>query len=81
MSIWLPELAVWGRGATYADARTDLLDEVAQLLELFETDSRLRAAANVVSQLPWIYRLMLAENDDEREAMLFAAPADANPAS
>jgi len=81
VSIWLPELAVWGRGATYADARADLLDEVAQILALVDTDPRLRAAPNFVERLPWVYRLMLAESDGRREAMLFAAPAGANPPS
>jgi PHD/YefM family antitoxin component YafN of YafNO toxin-antitoxin module len=78
VSIWLPELAVWGRGATYADARTDLVDEITQLLAVVDADARFRAATNVVSRLPWIYRLMLAESDGQREAMLFAAPAGAD---
>ena len=81
VSIWLPELAVWGRGASYAEARAALVDEIAQLLALVYDDARFRAAPNVVSGLPWIYRLMLAENDDEREAMLFAAPVGATPTS
>ena len=81
VSIWLPELAIWGRGVTFAAARAELLDEIDQLLALVDTDSRLRSAPNVVERLPWIYRLMLAENDDEREAMLFAAPVGATPPS
>ena len=81
VSIWLPELAIWGRGVTYADARADLLDEIDQLLALVDTDPRLRSAPNFVERLPWIYRLMLAEGDDQREAMLFAAPAGVNPPS
>ena len=81
VSIWLPELAVWGRGASYAEARADLVDEIAQLLAVVDDDARFRAAPNVIGRLPWIYRLMLAENDGEREAMLFAAPAGAIPPS
>jgi hypothetical protein len=78
VSVWLPELAIWGRGATFADARADLLDEIDQLLALVDADPRLRSAPNMLERLPWIYRLMLAEGDGEREAMLFAAPAGAS---
>jgi hypothetical protein len=81
VSVWLPELAIWGRGATFADARADLLDEIDQLLALVDTDPRLRSAPNMLERLPWIYRLMLAEDDGEREATLFAAPAGASPSS
>lgn len=79
VSIWLPELAIWGRGPSFDDARADLLDEVDQLLALVATDRRLRSAPNIVDRLPWIYRLQLAEDDREREAMLFVAPAGARP--
>jgi hypothetical protein len=72
-SIWLPELAIWGRGDSFASAKEDLLDEVDQLLAVFEDNERLRNAPNMVSQRPWIYRLMEV-GDAEREAILFAEP-------
>ena len=72
-SIWLPELAIWGRGNTFASAKDDLLDEVDQLLAVFEDDERLRNAPNVVAQRPWIYRLM-ATRESAWEAILFAEP-------
>ena len=75
VSVWLPELAIWGRGTTFADAKEDLLEEIDQLLELITKDARLRSAPNMVERLPWIYRLMYADNDAEREEVLFAAPA------
>jgi hypothetical protein len=81
VSIWLPELSIWGRGATFLDARDDLLHEIDQLLALVATDQRFRSAPNMVERLPWIYRLMLAEDDGERQAMLFAAPDDAGAAA
>jgi hypothetical protein len=73
-SIWLPELAVWGRGESFASAREDLLDEIYQLLAVFEDDERLRNAPNVVAQRPWIYRLMAA-GESAWETLLFAEPA------
>lgn len=80
VSIWLPELAVWGRGPSFADARADLLDEIDQLLALLETDERARLAPNMVERLPWIYRLMEAESDDQLDQMLFAEPSPETPA-
>ncbi len=81
VSIWLPELAVWGRGGSFADAKEDLLDEIEQLLALLETDERARLAPNMVARVPWIYRLMGAASDDEMIELLFAEPALEAPAT
>ena len=75
VAVWLPELAIWGRGSTFAEAKEDLLAEIDQLLALLADDARLRSAPNMVERLPWIFRLMEAENDAEREEVLFAGPA------
>ncbi len=76
VGIWLPELAIWGRGGSFEDARADLLDEIDELLAQFASNPRLRAAPNTVERLPWIFRLMSTETDDERVDMLFAEPAE-----
>jgi len=75
VAIWLPELAIWGRGGSFADAKEDLLDEIEQLLALLESDERARLAPNMVARVPWIYRLMGAASDDELIELLFAEPA------
>ena len=80
VSIWLPELAIWGRGSSFAEAREDLLDEIDQFLGLLEDDERARLAPNVVERLPWIYRLLGASSDDELIEVLFAEPATVVPA-
>ena len=72
VAIWLPELAIWGRGQTFDAAREDLLDEIDELLAQLDADTRLRSAPNIVDRLPWIFRLTAAEGDDERLALLFA---------
>ena len=72
VGIWLPELSIWGRGESFEDARADLLDEIDELLAQLAASARLRAAPNVVERLPWIFRLMSVEEDDERLEMLFA---------
>jgi hypothetical protein len=76
VGIWLPELALWGRGGSFEEAGADLLDEIDELLEQLAASPRLRAAPNVVERLPWIFRLMHADTDDERLGMLFAKPAE-----
>jgi hypothetical protein len=75
VSIWLPELAVWGRGSSFAEAQGDLLDEIDQLLGVLEGDERARLAPNMVERLPWIYRLLGASSDEELIEILFAEPA------
>lgn len=77
VSIWLPELALWGRGASFADARADLLAETEQLLRVLEENERARLAPNMVERLPWIFRLMDAGSPDQIEAVLFAEPFSA----
>ena len=80
VSIWLPELAIWGRGTSFAEARDDLLDEIDQLLGVLEDDERARLAPNMVERLPWIYRLIGASSDEELIEILFAEPAAEAPA-
>ena len=75
VSIWLPELAIWGRGASFAKARDDLLDEVDQLLALLRADARFRTSPEMVKKLPWVYRLDLANDDDERVGILLGTPS------
>lgn len=75
VAVWLPELAIWGRGGTFADAKEDLLAEIDQLLTVLAQDARLRSAPNMASRMPWIFRLMFADSDADREAILFAMPA------
>lgn len=75
VSVWLPELAVWGRGSSFAEAQEDLLDEIDQLLGVLEHDDRARLAPNMVERLPWVYRLMGTESDADRLEILFAEPA------
>lgn len=77
VEIWLPELAIWGRGDRFEDARDDLLDEIDQLLFSLEQDATARQAPDIVARLPWIYRLSAARDDDERIEVLFAEPMQA----
>jgi hypothetical protein len=77
VSIWLPELALYGRGSSIGEARDDLLDEVREYLAAFAEDARLRAAPNHLQRLPWVARAMLLDRiEDGLSAALFEDPAD-----
>lgn len=80
VAIWLPELAIYGRGATFIEAKDDLLEEIEQLVAAVTADARLRTAPNTLERLPWLYRLMLARDGSEVEAIVFAEPALQEPA-
>lgn len=81
VSIWLPELAIWGRGTSFVEARDDLLGEIEQLLGILASEERARLAPNMVERLPWIYRLMGAESDEQLSEILFAEPSPEAPAA
>lgn len=69
VSIWLPELAIWGRGDDFASARDDLVDEVRQYLEEYLADERLRTAPDHRPRAPWLVRAMLLDDDQLSEAL------------
>jgi hypothetical protein len=79
VSVWLNELSIWGKGATFAEARDNLLDEIDALFAHLDADARYRSSPDVERQLPWIYRLRLARTDQERLNMVFGAPASGTP--
>ncbi len=73
VTVWLNELAVYGRGATLADATEDLLDEVEAYVE--EWEESLRHAPNHQQRRWWVHRLQLAGDRDElRRVILGGAP-------
>jgi PHD/YefM family antitoxin component YafN of YafNO toxin-antitoxin module len=76
VAIWLPELAIWGRGESFASAKKDLLEEIDQLLAVVTEDNRVRNAPNMTARRPWIFRL-LGVREAEWEGILFAQPSDA----
>jgi hypothetical protein len=75
VSIWLPELELWGRGDDFESAREDLIDEVRQYLEEYLADERLRAAPNHRPHVPWVVRAMLLDDSQLADA-LFAEPVE-----
>lgn len=74
VSIWLPELQLWGRGLDFASAREDLITEVRQYVEEYLADERLRTAPNHRPSAPWVVRAMLLD-DGQLAEVLYAEPA------
>ncbi len=77
VSIWLPELQLYGRGATFEDAQGDLVDEVNAYVEEFLADARLYLRSpNRAVHFPWILRAYVANATGELTAALFSTPED-----
>jgi antitoxin YefM len=79
VSIWLPELQLYGRGATFEDAQADLVDEVIAYAEEFLADATLYLRSpNRSAHFPWVLRAYVANAAGELTAALFA-PSDDGP--
>jgi antitoxin of RelE/RelB toxin-antitoxin system len=75
VSIWLPELQLYGRGASFEAAQADLVDEVNAYVEEFLADARLYLRSpNRAAHFPWILRAYVASAAGELTGALFAAP-------
>lgn len=78
VSIWLPEFALYGRGASFSAARDDLLDEVRDYIEEYLDEVELYSRApNRAGHFPFVIRAWLADASGELADVLFAPPADA----
>lgn len=71
VSVWLPELAIFGQGEDLDAAVDDLIDEVEVYLEEWEV--RLRHAPDHAARAWWVRRLQLATADDGVRRLLFPA--------
>jgi hypothetical protein len=78
VSIWLPEFAIYGRGASFSAARDDLLEEVRAYVEEYLDEVELYARApNRAGHFPFVIRAWLADASGELVDVLFAPPAAA----
>ena len=77
VSIWLGELALYGQGATYAEAKADLLDEVRVYIdEYLANAAEYRRAPNRAAHLPHVIKAYLADLRGELELLIFPGPPD-----
>jgi hypothetical protein len=85
VSIWLPELGLYGRGKAFAEAEDDLLTEVREYVDeyLSETHLYLRAP-NRAEHFPFVMKAFVADAEDRLASVVFAqhdARPTAEPAS
>jgi len=77
VSIWLPEFAVYGQGATYAQAKADLLDEVRVYIdEYLANAAEYQRAPSRAAHLPHVIKAYLADLRGELERVIFPGPPD-----
>jgi len=78
VSIWLPEFAIYGQGVNYAEAKTDLLEEVRVYIEEYLAGAEeYRRAPNRAGHLPHVIKAYLADLSGELERLIFAGPPEA----
>ena len=82
VSLWLPELALYGRGASFEEAQADLVDEVRVYVEEYLADARLYLRApNRAEHFPYVLRAFVADAAGRLADVLFAPPAASPVAS
>lgn len=81
VSIWLPELALYGRGAGFTEAREDLLAEVRDYVEDYLANADLFLhAPNRAHHFPYVLKALIADLRGELAEVLFwEAPASNEP--
>jgi hypothetical protein len=72
VSVWLPELAIYGQGDTFEDAASDLVDEVMAYVE--EWKREIGGAPNHATKFPYLRRIEIAGTAEKVRALLFAKP-------
>jgi len=76
VSLWLPEFGLYGRGASFLEAREDLLGEVRAYIDDYLHDAELyMRAPNRAHHFPHVLRAWVADSMGELAAVLFARPA------
>lgn len=75
VSLWSPELEVYGRGSSFAEAQADLVDEVRAYVDEYLGDARLYLRSpNRARHFPWILRAYVADAIGQLERVLLEQP-------
>jgi len=79
VSLWSPELELYGRGPSFAAAQADLVDEVRVYVKEYLGEARLYLRSpNRASHFPWILRAYVADAIGQLERVLIEAPEEPN---
>jgi hypothetical protein len=75
VSIWLPELALYGRGSSFDDAQSDLVEEVREYVDEYMGDAGLYLRApNRADHFPFVLRAFVADSAGSLSDVLFTEP-------
>jgi hypothetical protein len=74
VSIWLGELQLYGQGATYEEAKEDLLEEVREYVGEYLSDSSYARAPNRAEHLPYVIRAYIADREGDFASVIFSGP-------
>lgn len=74
VSVWLGELRLYGEGATYEEAKEDLLEEVREYVDEYLSDSRYVRAPNRAEHLPYVIRAYIADREGDLASVIFSGP-------
>ncbi len=62
VSVWLPELALYGRGETFDEAQADLVREVLDYVDEYVSDAQLYLRApNRAEQFPYVMKALVSD--------------------
>ena len=76
VSVWLPELQLYGRGRSFDEAQEDLLAEVRDYLDEYLSEAQLYLRApNRGDQFPFVMKALVADAADRLSDVLFPTPA------
>lgn len=70
VSVWLPEVGVYGEGKNLDEAMDDLVVAVVDYVEAWQENS-LNRAPNHEARSGWVHRIQLADRPDEIRRLLF----------
>lgn len=75
VAVWLPEFELYGQGATYEEARKDLLEEVRVYVDEYQENQSYQQAPNRRAHGPRVLKASLAEQAGKLEDLIFPGPS------
>ena len=80
VNIWLPELEIYGRGASFEAAQEDLVEEVREYVEeYFESADEYLRAPNRGDHFPFVLKAAVADLRSSLADTLFDSPSEHVP--
>ena len=73
VSLWLPELGLYGRGSGFEEAQADLLAEVRDYVDEYLSEAQVYLRApNRAEHFPFVMKAFAADAEDRLASVVFA---------